>query len=179
MSSRPPRRHSLTRIAGRSGSTQYIASGEGETASETPLESLLNELRTRKSGLGGATLTSFSSALEALWANRTRSLLTALGIFIGIGAVIAALTLTQGATVAVNQQIARLGTNTITVVPGTIAQRGIRQRRSNQTLTLNDVEAVKHLQYVSGVTPFAGTGGQIAFGRLRCRAAGPGGGGGY
>src|SRR6266705_3208222 len=109
MSSRPPRRHSLTRIAGRSAGQPSIG-----TVTETPLESLLNELRTRKSGLGGTTLTSFSSALEALWANRTRSLLTALGIFIGIGAVIAALTLTQGATVAVNQQIARLGTNTIT-----------------------------------------------------------------
>ena len=47
-------------------------------------------------------------ALEALWANRLRSMLTALGIFIGVAAVIAALILTQGVSANINNTIASL-----------------------------------------------------------------------
>src|SRR5215469_9981316 len=57
----------------------------------------------KRSGLIGA---NFGSAVEALWANRMRSLLTALGIFIGVAAVISLLTLTQGVGAFLNNSIA-------------------------------------------------------------------------
>ena len=86
---------------------------------QTPLGSLLAELRGRKRGQGVVSMmgANFESAIDALWMNRARSFLTTLGIFIGIAAVIAAITLTQGATAQVNNQIGSLG-NTVTVMPG-------------------------------------------------------------
>src|SRR6266568_2374576 len=69
-----------------------------------------------RAGKMGANIT---IALTALWANRLRSLLTSLGIFIGVAAVIAALILTQGVSANITNTINSLGTNTITVSPGT------------------------------------------------------------
>ncbi len=57
-------------------------------------------------------------ALEALRVNKMRSVLTMLGIIIGVGAVIAMLALGNGAQAAVNARIAALGTTMVTVVPG-------------------------------------------------------------
>ncbi|MDQ2888590.1 MAG: ABC transporter permease, partial [Chloroflexota bacterium] len=62
----------------------------------TSLKSVLAELRLHRRRRGSEFGASLGSALEALWANRGRSFLTALGIFIGVAAVIAALILTQG-----------------------------------------------------------------------------------
>ncbi|HEV2472533.1 MAG TPA: hypothetical protein VGS41_07710, partial [Chthonomonadales bacterium] len=56
-------------------------------AHEAFLESLLQELRIREGRQGNLFGASIGSALEAIWANRTRSLLTMLGIVIGITAV--------------------------------------------------------------------------------------------
>ena len=74
------------------------------------------ELRGRGFRRGTMIGANFSSALEALWANRLRSLLTALGIFIGVAAVITAFTLTQGASAAINSRITGLGTNLIIIL---------------------------------------------------------------
>ncbi|HEY6411549.1 MAG TPA: hypothetical protein VIY29_29175, partial [Ktedonobacteraceae bacterium] len=66
------------------------------SAPETSLESLLQELRTRQGSQVNLFGASIGSALEAIRTNRARSLLTMLGIVIGITAVIGALTLTRG-----------------------------------------------------------------------------------
>src|SRR6516225_863878 len=55
----------------------------------------------------------FGSALEALQANRMRSFLTMLGVIIGVSAVIAVVSLTQGVNQSVTQRFAGLGTNVI------------------------------------------------------------------
>jgi len=68
---------------------------------------------------------SVGSALEAIWENRLRSLLTMLGIFIGVGAVIAALTLTQGASAYVTSRIESLGS---TPLSSTLAHLIIEER---------------------------------------------------
>ena len=72
---------------------------------------------------------SVAIALEALWSNKLRSLLTALGIFIGVAAVIATLTLTQGAGAFITGNIASLGTNVITIIPGSTQTRGLSVAR--------------------------------------------------
>ncbi len=108
----------------------------------------------------------FGSALEALWANRLRSLLTALGIFIGVAAVIAALTLTQGAGALINSRISGLGTNALTLLPGAASTRGAFGASGNvQTLTPADAIAIqKQVAHVSLMSPVVSTNKQVIYG---------------
>src|SRR5499425_860864 len=65
-------------------------------------------------------------ALRALRRNTLRSLLTILGIIIGVAAVIAMVSIGQGASVAVQEQIARMGNNMLVILPGSVTQGGVR-----------------------------------------------------
>lgn len=87
----------------------------------------------------------FRSALDALWVNRLRSLLTTLGVVIGVAAVIAVVTLTQGASSQLNQNLAALGTNTLIIAPGTGA--------SSQSLVVDDATALTKIPHVANVSP--------------------------
>ena len=132
----------------------------------TPLASLLAELRVRKHRRGAVSLLSanIESALDALWMNRTRSFLTTLGIFIGIAAVIAALTLTQGASAQINNQIGSLG-NTVMVYPGSSTNSGVSQGTGTlSTLTPQDARALEPLPHVTGVSPLIVTSDQVVYG---------------
>ncbi len=107
----------------------------------------------------------FGSALEALWANRLRSLLTSLGIFIGVAAVIAALTLTQGASAFINGRISSLGTNTIIISPGSANSRGaFGASGTTQSLTVSDMQALAHISHVTGVSPVISLSAQVIYG---------------
>lgn len=86
------------------------------------------------------------SALDAIRINRLRSFLTTLGVVIGVAAVIAVVTLTQGASAQLNQNLSQLGTNTLIVSPGTA---GV----STQSLTMKDVAALAKMQHVVNITP--------------------------
>ena len=98
----------------------------------------------------------FSSALDALWANRLRSLLTTLGVVIGVAAVIAVVTLTQGATTLLNQQLANLGTNTLIIFPGVGA--------GTQSLAPGDAPALAKVPHVTNISPVLYVRGQAVFG---------------
>lgn len=113
---------------------------------------------------GGMFGSNLRIALEALWSNRVRSFLTTLGIFIGVAAVIAALTLTQGVSAAINDQIAGLGTNVINVLPGASKSRGAFSGGSAQTLTMSDVTAIKKVAYVTSISPIISTSAQVVYG---------------
>ncbi len=134
--------------------------------SPTPLASLLAELRVSKRRSGAVSLlgANIESALDALWMNRTRSFLTTLGIFIGIASVIAALTLTQGASAEVNSEIGSLG-NTITISPGSANSNGVSQGTGSlSTLTLQDAHSLTGLAHVTGVSPLLVTNDQVVYG---------------
>jgi putative ABC transport system permease protein len=82
-------------------------------------------------------------ALEGLAANRLRSALTMLGVIFGVGAVIAAVSMTQGAKAATLEQFKRFGTNTLRVVPGQMRRGPVGGGMgSEQTLTYEDAEAI-------------------------------------
>src|SRR5438132_12113085 len=66
-------------------------------------------------------------ALRALRRNTLRSLLTILGIIIGVAAVIAMVSIGQGASVAVQDQIDRMGNNMLIILPGSVSQGGVRK----------------------------------------------------
>jgi putative ABC transport system permease protein len=108
----------------------------------------------------------FGSAFEALWANRLRSLLTALGIIIGVGAVIAVVTLTQGASILIGQRLSGLGTNTLLINPGAAVSNGaLGAIGTGQSLTQQDADAIAKVPQVTVVTPILGGSVQIVFGK--------------
>ena len=84
-------------------------------------------------------------ALRALRRNKMRSVLTMLGIIIGVGSVIAAVSITTGATRQVEDRVAALGQNVITVFSGNFTSGGMRSGwGSASTLTLDDAAAIKN-----------------------------------
>src|SRR5215471_2114666 len=82
-------------------------------------------------------------AIRALTRNKMRSLLTMLGIIIGVGAVIATVGLGQGAQQQVQDQIASMGTNLLYVSAGSINKGGIRLGGgATKTLVEDDMKAI-------------------------------------
>jgi len=105
-------------------------------------------------------------ALRAIARNKTRSLLTALGIIVGIAAVIAVVAIGQGASTMMMSQINSMGNNLIMVFPGSQSSGGVHGGTgSSQTLTAEDGEAIAHdLQHlVLAVTPMVRSGGQTIY----------------
>jgi putative ABC transport system permease protein len=91
---------------------------------------------------------------RALLRNKMRSLLTMLGIIIGVGAVIGSVSLTTGATKQVEDQVASLGENVITVFSGNFTSGAMRGGwGSAPTLTLDDAKAIAKLPDVLAVSP--------------------------
>ncbi len=90
------------------------------------------------------------SAFRILRRNPLRAGLTMLGIIIGIGAVVAMVSLGQGATASVQSEIASLGTNVLIVVPGATTLSGVRGGLGSvSTLTVEDAEDIE--KKVAGV----------------------------
>jgi putative ABC transport system permease protein len=86
----------------------------------------------------------FKIAFRALRRNKLRSILTALGIIIGVGAVIAMVSIGNGAKAQVEQQIASLGENVILIFSGSVTSSGIRTGwGSAGTLKIEDAEAIR------------------------------------
>ncbi len=89
-------------------------------------------------------------ALRALRRNKMRSVLTALGIIIGVAAVIAMVSIGNGAKARVENQIAKMGENVILVFPGSFRAGGVRSGWGGASaLTVGDAEAIA--QQVPGV----------------------------
>ncbi|HZC68754.1 MAG TPA: ABC transporter permease [Nitrospirales bacterium] len=85
-------------------------------------------------------------AFRVLSRNRMRSALTMLGIIIGVGAVIAMVSIGEGAKAAVQAQIASFGTNVITILPGAMTVSGVRSGHGGAvTLTAADMEELKKI----------------------------------
>jgi putative ABC transport system permease protein len=115
----------------------------------------------RRGTLVGA---NFASALESLWANRMRSLLTTLGVIIGVAAVIAAVTLTQGASVLIQARLNVLGTNTLLVVPGASTSSGaFSSLGSQQSLTQADADVLTSIPHVLQVSPILSAASQVVY----------------
>ena len=84
------------------------------------------------------------SALRILRRNPLRAGLTMLGIIIGIGAVVAMVSLGQGATASVQAEIASLGTNVLIIIPGATTVGGVRGGLGTiSTLTVDDAEDIR------------------------------------
>src|SRR5258708_28713415 len=105
--------------------------------------------------------------LRAIARNKMRSFLTALGIIIGVGCVIAVVAIGNGATKSVENTINSLGTNYIMLFPGASTSSGARMFTGNSTLTADDADAITtEGPGVVYVSPTVRAAGQIVAGEL-------------
>jgi putative ABC transport system permease protein len=105
-----------------------------------------------------------SVAFSSIRANKLRSVLTMLGIIIGVGAVITMVALGSGAQKAVEERISALGANTFTVFPGQSQRGGIAFSNRTQ-LTFDDYLAIKRdAKLISEVEPEMRSNFQVKFG---------------
>jgi len=105
----------------------------------------------------------FRIAILALLKNKTRSLLTMLGVIIGVASVIAMLAIGQGSNDSIQKQIQTLGTNVVMVMPAAMSQGGVKQDAgASQSLVMQDIEAIKRsCPSVALVSPVVRKGAQL------------------
>jgi putative ABC transport system permease protein len=107
----------------------------------------------------------FEEALLALMANRLRSLLTILGVVIGVASVIMMLAIGEGSRQSIAASISSLGSNQVMVMSGSAAFGGMRSAAGTlPTLTLDDALAIGELASVRGVAPVSQSQAQAVFG---------------
>src|SRR5690348_472924 len=94
-------------------------------------------------------------AIRALQRNKMRSILTMLGIIIGVGSVIAAVSITTGATKELEARVASLGQNVITIFSGNFTSGAMRGGWGSVTsLKPDDADAILHeVPNVAAVSP--------------------------
>jgi putative ABC transport system permease protein len=110
--------------------------------------------------------TAIRISFRALKKNKMRSALTMLGIIIGVGAVIAMLSIGMGASKRIAEQISSIGSNLIMVLPGATTSAGVRMGSGTQTtLTIDDAEAIQsECPAVSDVAPIHNGVAQVVYG---------------
>ncbi|MBM6993220.1 MAG: ABC transporter permease [Prevotella sp.] len=108
----------------------------------------------------------FKIALKAIFANKMRSFLTALGIIIGVASVITMLAIGQGSKRSIQANIAEMGSNMIMIHPGADVRGGVRQDASSmETLKLTDYQTLKdECNYIKGISPVVSSSGQFIYG---------------
>ncbi len=119
------------------------------------------------------TLAALRSALRALAANTLRSILTMLGIIIGVAAVITMIAVGRGATERVQEQMKGLGSNIMLVLPGGVTAGGVRLgAQTGQGLTEDDALAIaREVPEVQVAAPSSRTGAQVVVGNTNWSTA--------
>ena len=104
----------------------------------------------------------FKMSVSAIVAHKMRSLLTMLGIIIGITSVVSVVALGNGSQQKILENIKGIGTNTMTIFNGT--GFGDRRAEQMQNLTVNDSNALSNQSYVQSVTPNSASSGTLIYG---------------
>lgn len=110
----------------------------------------------------------FTMAIRAMVANRMRTLLTMLGIIIGIMSVVCVVALARGASDKVIENISSMGTNTITIMPG--SKMGDMRSGRFRTLNVKDLKALKGQPYVDSASPTVQNSGLVQKGNIDATA---------
>lgn len=104
------------------------------------------------------------SALQSLRANKMRSLLTSLGIIIGVGAVIVMISIGEASAASINNRLSGLNPTELVIRSGSTNKGGIRGGAGSlQTLTQADADALAGLPHVAAVSPVINANGQVVF----------------
>ena len=104
-------------------------------------------------------------AVHAIVSHKMRSVLSILGILIGVAAVIAMFALGQGAKESISQRLASLGSNLLVIRPGSKRMRGVALAAGTITrFTLKDAKAITKLPMLEKVSPIVGGRAQLVYG---------------
>lgn len=107
----------------------------------------------------------FRQAFRALTANKVRSILSILGVMIGVSAVIGGQAIGTGAQISVQQQLSSLGTNLLMLMPGSLQVGGVQQGVGGTSrITLQDVDAIATVPMVKRVAPELSGKVQVTYG---------------
>ncbi|MCI0508212.1 MAG: ABC transporter permease [Gammaproteobacteria bacterium] len=103
-------------------------------------------------------------ALMALWRNKSRAMLTTLGVIIGVASVIAMVSIGAGAQKRIAEQLESMGANTLVIRPGSVTRGGVRTGMGSVTsLMRTDAEAVRDITGVIAVSPAVRTSVQVRY----------------
>ncbi len=105
-------------------------------------------------------------AFTAILSNKSRTLLSTLGIIIGVAAVITMMAIGQGSKDSIRAELSKMGTNLLTIRPGADTRGGVRQDPSSmQTLKVADYESIlNECSLVKSVSPEVSSSGQVIYG---------------
>ena len=137
------------------------------TASVSADTTIKNFLSKPARGIGGMEFWDyFRQAGSAMISHKMRSVLSILGILIGVAAVIAMLALGEGAKTAIRAQLAALGSNLLIIRPGSPKLSGIAMESGSMTrFTFQDVETIRRMaREVRRVSPYVSGRGQVVYG---------------
>jgi macrolide transport system ATP-binding/permease protein len=110
-------------------------------------------------------------AVSSIFSHKLRSILSMLGILIGVTAVISMLAIGQGAKEAISEQLSSLGSNLLIIRPGSFRSRGVALEAGSVTrLSLQDSKAISKLDEIAGVSPSVRGIGQLVFGNRNWRS---------
>ena len=150
--------------------SRIIEIKDGEIVADTRKSSEIYEAakqpeqitRSRIDALKYSFLESLGMSIYAILSNKMRSLLTMLGIIIGIASVVSVVALGNATQEKIMQQINSMGTNTIDIMPG----RGFGDRRSGRvkTLKVSDSEYLSKLSFIANATPNVTVSGNLVYG---------------
>lgn len=104
---------------------------------------------------------SFKMSVQAIFSHKMRSLLTMLGIIIGIASVVCVVALGQGSSERIMANINSMGTNTINIIPG--KNFGDRNADKIKTLTVDDAKFLAQQSYIDSTTPNSSTTGTLLY----------------
>ena len=110
-------------------------------------------------------LSTIRVALRAIMRNKLRSLLTVLGVVIGVCAVITMVNIGSGAQISIEQAISGLGTNMLIIFPGSMTKGGMRTGFGTVTTLIDDdAQAIRdECPTVQLVSPLVTTAAQVVF----------------
>ncbi len=105
------------------------------------------------------------TAMKSLWGNPLRTILTLLGMIIGVAAVVTLMSYGNATNSSVAAQVQGLGTNLLVISPGETTSNGVSQGLGTATtLSLNDVKALQKLNSIEAVAPSSTSSGQLEYG---------------
>ncbi|MFH1800483.1 MAG: ABC transporter permease [Candidatus Omnitrophota bacterium] len=105
----------------------------------------------------------FKQASRMILAHKLRSFLSMLGVLIGVACVITMLALGRGAREAITEQLSRMGSNLLSIRPGSVKVHGVESVATTR-MTFDDVRAIKEVPSVKQVGPQVTGQGQLVFG---------------
>jgi macrolide transport system ATP-binding/permease protein len=136
-----------------------------QTKSEVDIRSIDEALSKTHASFGQAEFMDYiRQAVGSIVTHKLRSLLSMLGILIGVAAVISMMALGEGAKESVSESLSSLGSNILAVMPGSRRQHGVAMEAGAVTrIEMQDAKAIANLKEVKAVSPAVSGRGQIVF----------------